>query len=269
MAIDLVDLVKSYLTPDVIQAASSHVGESSGATQKALGGIAPMLISALMNKASTSDGAQQLIRALDAGKYDGSALTNVKTLFGGGASAPGPLPGMGLLDSLLGSKLDLVRDLIARFSGVRSDSVLSLMAMAMPLVLHAIGQQRALVGSDATSLANLLGSQRSLLTGLLPAGVASALEWSGVSAGVRDAGSTVREAGANTVAAASRAAQEVTTTRAERSWFAPLAVFGALLLGLLVWLNWPGKGPVREAARGAAEVQLPGGARIAAPEGSF
>ena len=270
MAIDLVDLAKGYLTPDVLQNASSYVGESSGATQKALAGIAPTLISALMNKASTSEGAQQLTRTLDSGKYDGSALGNVKSLFGGGASAPGTLPaGMGLLDSLFGSKLDLIRDLIARSSGVRSDSALSLLAMAMPFVMHVIGQQRALVGSDASSLTDLLGSQRCLLTGLLPAGVASALGWSGVSSAVRDAGSTVREAGSTAVAAASRAAQEVTPARGERSWFAPLAVFGALLLGLLVWLNWPAKESVREAARGATELQLPGGVRLSVPEGSF
>ncbi len=41
MAIDLVDLVKGYLTPDGIQKAASHVGESNGATQKALAGIVP------------------------------------------------------------------------------------------------------------------------------------------------------------------------------------------------------------------------------------
>ena len=269
MAIDLVDLAKGYLTPEVIQSASSYIGESSGATQKALGGIVPTLLSTLMNKASTPDGAQQLIRTLDAGKYDGSALGNVKSLFGGGPSAPGTLPaGMGLLDSLFGPKLDLIRDLVARFSGVRPDSALSLLGMAMPLVMNVIGQQRALVGSDASSLANLLGSQRSLLTGLLPAGVASALGWSGVSATARDVGSTVRDTGSTAVGAASRAAEEV-TTRAERSWLAPLAVFGALLLGLLVWLNWPARESVREAARGASELQLPGGTRISVPEGSF
>ena len=268
MAIDLVDLAKGYLTQDVIQTASSYVGESSGPTQKALAGIAPTLVSALMNKASTSDGAQQLIRTLDAGKYDGSALLNAKSLFGGDASAPGALPaGTGLLDSLFGPKLDLVRDLIARFSGIRPDSALSLLAMAMPLVMHVIGQQRGLVGSDASSLADLLGSQRSLLTGLLPVGVASALG-SGVTFAVGDTGSTVREAASTAVAAASRAAQKATPV-AERTWFAPLAMFGALLLGLLVWLNWPAKESVREAVRGTTELQLPGGVRIAVPEGSF
>jgi hypothetical protein len=84
MAIDLVELVKGYLTPDVIQRAATQVGESSRATQKALAGIVPTLVGALTQTASTTDGAQQLVRMLDAGKYDGSGLRSVTSLFGGG-----------------------------------------------------------------------------------------------------------------------------------------------------------------------------------------
>ena len=68
MAVDLVDLVKRYITPDLIQKAAGYVGETSGATQKALGGIVPTLVSALVHTASTDDGAKQLARTLDTGK---------------------------------------------------------------------------------------------------------------------------------------------------------------------------------------------------------
>jgi hypothetical protein len=75
MQIDLVDLVKGYLTPDVIQQVATHVGESPVATQKALTGIVPTLVGALTNTASTNQGAQQLVRMLDDGRYDGSVST--------------------------------------------------------------------------------------------------------------------------------------------------------------------------------------------------
>src|SRR5262245_18919816 len=74
MAIDLMDLVKGHLTPDVIQQAASSVGESNGATQKALAGIVPALLAGLANTGSTSAGIQRLMGMLDTGKYDGSAL---------------------------------------------------------------------------------------------------------------------------------------------------------------------------------------------------
>ena len=73
MAVNLVELVKGYLTPDIIQKGASFVGESEPATQKAMNGIVPTLIAAMANQASTSGGAEKLSRILDTGKYDGSA----------------------------------------------------------------------------------------------------------------------------------------------------------------------------------------------------
>src|SRR5262245_58013151 len=101
MAIDLMDLVKGYLTPDVIQQVASNVGESNGATQKALAGVVPTLVAGLANTASTTDGLQQLMGLLDTGKYDGSALGNVKGFFSGGATTQNAVSaGKGILDSL-------------------------------------------------------------------------------------------------------------------------------------------------------------------------
>jgi OmpA-OmpF porin, OOP family len=77
MAVNLVELVKGYLTPDIIQKAGSFVGESETATQKAMNGIVPTLIGAFANQASTTSGAEKLIRMLDTGKYDGSGLSNL------------------------------------------------------------------------------------------------------------------------------------------------------------------------------------------------
>src|SRR5262245_51601608 len=195
MATDLVDLVRGYLTPDLIQKASGYIGESSGATQKALGGIVPTLVSALVNTASTDEGVQQVTRTLDAGKYDGSALRSVTNLFSGGMTTQNALgAGTGILDSLFGSKLGGVSDLIARFAGVRSESAMSPLALAAPLVMNVVGQQRAATGSDASTLARLLGSQKNLLTGLVPAGLGSLLGWSAVTAAAQEVGSSVASA---------------------------------------------------------------------------
>jgi OOP family OmpA-OmpF porin len=228
MAIDLVDLVKGYLTPDVIQKAAAHVGESSVATQKTLAGIVPTLVGALANTASTDDGAQQLVRMLDAGKYDGSVLNSVTSLFGGGMVTQNALSaGKGILDSLFGAKIGGVGELIARYAGVRTDSASSLLALAAPLVLHVLGRQRASIGSGASSLASLLGEQRSFLVGLVPAGLGSLLGWSGLTSGVSELGSSA-------AGAASRVTREATQAlpRVGRpSWVVPLIILGALVLG--------------------------------------
>jgi OOP family OmpA-OmpF porin len=268
MAVDLVDLVKGYLTSDIIQQAATHVGESSGATQKALAGIVPTLVGALTNLASTNDGAQQLVRMLDAGPYDGSALNNVTSLFGGGvATQIAASAGQGILDSLFGAKIGSVGDLIARFADVRTDSASSLLAVAAPLVLHVVGRQRASIGPGVSALASLLGEQRSLLTGLLPLGLGSLLGWSGRTSGASELGSSM-------AGVASRLTREVAQTASassRTSWVGPLLILSALTLSFLGWLGWPSTStePVRQAVQKISELQLPGGFRISVSEGSF
>jgi OOP family OmpA-OmpF porin len=258
MAIDLVDLVKGYLTAEIIQQAAIHVGESSGATQKALAGIVPTIVGALTNMASTHDGALQLVRLLDAGTYDGSALNSVTSLFGGGATTTqsAASAGKGILDSLFGARIGSVADLIARFADVRTDSAASLLALAAPLVLHVLGRERASIGPAVSALANLLGEQRSLLTSL-PLGLGSVLGWSPSHAGV--------------ASRLTREVAQVASSASRTSWVGPLLVLSALTLSFLGWLGWPSTSPepVAQAARKISELQLPTGFRISVPEGSF
>jgi OOP family OmpA-OmpF porin len=137
MAVNLVELVKGYLTPDIIQKAGSFVGESETATQKAMNGIVPTLIGAFANQASTTGGAEKLIRMLDAGKYDGSALNNLGSLFSGGETTRKAVTeGKDILGSLLGNKTEGLMEQIARFAGIRTGSASSLLALAVPLIMN-------------------------------------------------------------------------------------------------------------------------------------
>jgi outer membrane protein OmpA-like peptidoglycan-associated protein len=257
MAVNLVELVKGYLTPDILRKGASFVGESESSTQKAMNGIVPTLIAALANQASTTDGAERLSRVLDTGKYDGSALNNLGSLFSGGETTQKAVTeGKSILSSLFGSKTDGLVDQIARFAGIRLGSATSLLALAVPLILNLLGRQRATIGQGPAVLASLLGEQKNFLTGLLPAGIGSFLGWSGYE----------------------RARQPepayVEPKRETPSWLVPLLILGGIVVLALGWLlSRPT--PTREttvAARSAAkmaDLQLPGGLKISVPEGSF
>jgi OmpA-OmpF porin, OOP family len=257
MAVNLVELAKGYLTSDIIQKAASFVGESESATQKAMNGIVPTLIAALANQASTSGGAEKLSRILDTGKYDGSALNNLGTLFSGGETTQKAVTGgKDILSSLFGNKTEGLVDQIARFAGLRTGSASSLLALAVPLILNLLGRQRATIGQSPAALASLLGEQKGFLSGLLPTGIASFLGWSGYE----------------------RARQPepayVEPKRETPSWLMPLLILSGIVLVALAWLlSRPS--PVSEipvAARPAAkmtDLPLPGGMKVSVPEGSF
>jgi len=141
MAINLVELAKGYLTPDIVQKAASFVGESEPATQKTMNGIVPTLIAAIASQASTNSGAEKLSRMLDAGKYDGSALNNLGSLFGGGETTQKAITqSKDVLSSLFGNKTEGLADQIARWAGVRVGSASSLLALAVPFIMNLLGR---------------------------------------------------------------------------------------------------------------------------------
>jgi outer membrane protein OmpA-like peptidoglycan-associated protein len=258
MAVNLVELVKGYLTPEIIQKGASFVGESESATQKAMNGIVPTLIAAMANQASTTGGAEKLSRILDTGKYDGSALNNLGSLFSGGETTQKAITqGKDILSSLFGNKTEGLVEQIARFAGLRTGSSASLLALGVQLILSLLGRQRSTIGQSPSALASLLGEQKGFLSGLLPAGIGSFLGWTGYEA-----------------ARPRETAPYVEPKRETPSWLIPLIVLGGIVLAALGWLlSRPT--PVREttvAARPAAkmtDLQLPGGMKVSVPEGSF
>ena len=258
MAVNLVELAKGYLTPDIIQKAASFAGESESATQKAMSGIVPTLIAGLANQASTTSGAEKLSRMLDTGKYDGSALNNLGSLFSGGETTRKAVTeGKDILGSLLGNKTEGLVDQIARFAGIRTGSASSLLALAVPLIMNLLGRQRSTIGQSPSALASLLGEQKGFLSSLLPAGIGSLLGWTGYE--------TARPRETTAYVAPKRETQ---------SWFVPLLVLSGIVLAALAWLlSRPS--PVHEipvAARPAArmtDLSLPGGMKVSVPEGSF
>jgi len=257
MAVNLVELAKEYLTPDVLQKAASFVGESEPATRKAMNGIVPTLVAALANQASTTGGAEKLSRMLDGAKYDGTALNNLGSLFAGGETTQKVITqGKDILSSLFGNKTEGLADQVASSAGVRSGSASSLLALVAPLILSLLGRQRATIGQSSSALASLLGEQKNFLSGLLPAGIASFLGWSGYER-------------------ARQPEPAYAEPRRETSpWLTPLLALGAVVLIALAWL-WGRPTAVREttvASRPAGrmtDLALPGGMKISVPEGSF
>jgi OmpA-OmpF porin, OOP family len=258
MAVNLLEVVKGYLTPDIIQKAANFVGESESATQKAMTGIIPTLIAAMSNQASTIGGAEKLSRMLDTGKYDGSLLNNLGSLFSGGETTQKAITGgKDVLSSLLGNKTDGLVDQIARFAGVRGGSASSLLALAVPLIMSLLGRQRSTIAPGPAALASLLGEQKSFLVGLLPAGIASFLGWSGYDTG-----------------RSHETAASVQPKREAESWFVPLLVLSGIVLAALAWLlSRPTQIPESIVASRPTlkmtDLQLPGGMKVSVPEGSF
>jgi len=172
---NLVSMLQDQLGNVLADKASSFLGENSSNTSKALEGILPSLMGAMMGKASDSNGAGALLDLIKGGDFDGGMLSNIGGLLGGGNQSSGLLSsGASILTSLLGgdSKLGTIANLVANFSGIKQGSASSLLKVAAPLVLSFIGKQVKSKGLGASGLMSLLLGQKDNIKNAMPAALA-------------------------------------------------------------------------------------------------
>lgn len=210
------DMLKDQVGDALISQASGFLGESSANTTKAVGGILPSLMGALIDKGSNEAGAGNLIKMITDGGFDGSMLNNVAGLFSGGDSTNQlTKAGGGLLSSLLGNKLGGVVDLISSFSGVSKNSSKSLMSMVAPMLMSMIGKKVIGDKLSASGLMSLLGSQKSHVQSGMPAGLGDKLGGLlGLGSMLGGAGDALKGA-ANTAGRTARSAAHATADAVE------------------------------------------------------
>jgi OmpA-OmpF porin, OOP family len=176
MQINLLSTIKSQISDAIIQKAANFIGESDSATQNALNIALPSLLGGVSNQSSDTNSINALLGQFNEGAHDGSIFDSIGNLLGGGSATQGLLDsGESIVNGLFGNKTSSIVDWIAAFTGIKSGSVTSLMNMAAPLVMGAIGKQLSQEKLDALGLTNLLNNQKEYVEKALPSGLGSVL----------------------------------------------------------------------------------------------
>lgn len=170
MSANLLDSLKSYVTPELIAQASGALGESEGGISKAVSAALPTLLGGLLNKSGDSSVMGSVIDLATRANGDegGGLLSNLGGLLSGGNSGASGL-GAILLSMLFGNKQSGVTDMIANMAGIKSSSAGSLLGMVAPMLLGFLGKS----GTSASGLTSLLSSQKDSILGALPSGISS------------------------------------------------------------------------------------------------
>ena len=153
---DLMSLLQSQLTPEIIGQLSQQTGAAPAQTATAAEGIFSTLIGGLAKNAA-GGGAEGILGALDR-DHDGSILNDVMGLIsggGGGAAANGA----GILGHILGGQQQGAAQVISQASGVQQSGVADMMIKLAPMVMGVLAQQKQQQGAgfDASGLASMLG----------------------------------------------------------------------------------------------------------------
>ncbi len=197
MSFNLVDAAKGLFTSELVSKASSFLGESETGVSKAVSGILPTVLSGLVSKTSTHEGAGTIASMMEE-QHGSGILDNLGSFFGNDS---GSLlnKGAGLLSGLFGNTTNGVTGLISNFAGIKSSSSSSLLSMAIPAILGLLGKHSS---GGASGVASLLSSQKDNIAAAVPAGLNlnSVLgNWAGATtqakATIHNAAETVEESG--------------------------------------------------------------------------
>ncbi|WP_372801180.1 DUF937 domain-containing protein [Lutibacter sp.] len=170
----LIDLLNSDLGKNLINNASSQLGENKVKTTSAISTAIPLILGALKNNTSTQKGAEGVLGALS-NKHDGSILDNLTDVLGNKDILT---DGAGILGHIFNGKQQNVAKAVSTKSGIDMSSAMSLLKMLAPVIMGYLGKQsRQKNIEDANGVDNLLGNllgsgaqkEQSLVTQILDA----------------------------------------------------------------------------------------------------
>lgn len=246
---NLVSLIKQFLTPDIINRISAALGLDRYTTQTAIGAAVPGLLAGLLGVASQPGGAQKVADAVNQQSSSGVLGTFTSVLGQPGQSSLVD-KGSQMLGSLFGgSGQSALSSAIGKYSGLGAGESSSLLGMLAPLVMGAIGQSQGARPLDAGGITSLLSSQKDNIMSAIPSGFGNLLSGTGLFDSVKGAAQKVGATAGEGMRTAAYAAREVGDTgrraaanlSAEASsmpnwlyWAVPLVALTALAIFLFM-----------------------------------
>jgi hypothetical protein len=169
---NIVDLISSQLSGDVLGKLGGLVGGSQQQTSSATQAAVPALLEMFGKLASSRSGADQLANAM--GGLDLSMLGNLAGLLGGGnASSLGNIGGSLLTSLLGGGNLTKLIGTLASFVGSQPELMKKLLPYLAPIVLGMVAKQ--FTGRpDASGVSRLFSEQASNISAAIPKGLSLA-----------------------------------------------------------------------------------------------
>jgi len=217
MANSMLESILGMVTPDMNQALASRLGESATGVQSGLSAATATTLSGLADKASDSGFLSQITGLLGGGTGQ-NILASLPLIASSGPTGTVSDVINRFLPMVFGPQQGQVASAITQFAGLGSGSGLGLLKMAAPLVLGYFAKMHSAGSLTTSSLANALRAEAPNLKSYLPANLHSG------------ATGTVSPGPAR---AAFGTAPVVVAERSTPRWLVPLAIAGALLLGLL------------------------------------
>lgn len=169
MSLNIVDLTKDLFSSDFISKFSSQNGESESSVKKGIDASIPSVLLGLLN----NSGSSSFGSIIDLIKNFFSNPSDIASLLSSGGNADGGLLSKAgdLVKDIFGDKLGSVVSGISNYSGLKPESVNSLLATAAPATLATINAQPGADTSTTSGWLSVLNNLKPSLLAAIPAGL--------------------------------------------------------------------------------------------------
>lgn len=173
---DILGLIKDKLTDTVADKVSGFLGESPDKISGALSTAVPAVLGGIMQHAHDETDTQKIMDIVKDGGHTGEVLDDLSGLLNNFDKTQLLITiGSNIFNHFFGSKGNAVVEKLASISGIRKTSASSLLGLASPLVLGALGKIIDKEGLGVSGLGRLLNDQKDSVLGALPPAIANQL----------------------------------------------------------------------------------------------
>ena len=181
MADNLLDSLRSLITPQVVTQTASALGETEGAISKGFTAAIPSLLGAMLSRTNDQGTMSQLFGFLNDSPDDRNVLNNVSGLLNIGKTNPSlASQSTRLLGSLLGNRQSAFEGYLAEHAGIKRSSANAILGFVSPLLMLFLGNKIRKDGLTLSSFQNLLKGRSSNIYSALPSGMSTVLGLTGL-----------------------------------------------------------------------------------------
>ncbi|MBD2701440.1 OmpA family protein [Spirosoma sp. BT702] len=176
MATTLLDQLRSIFTTPSVADLARLLNEANAPVQKAVDGLLPAIVSGVVNRAQSDDGAATLNRLLTSTPFDTDPSLK-KLAENGTHRQKAAETGNQLLSELIPNQSGRLAESTAQYSGISLESATTLTGLVMSILMGYLHKQVKARNLTRAQLVALLASESDTVRGLIPAALAGSIGW--------------------------------------------------------------------------------------------
>ncbi|WP_312557331.1 OmpA family protein [Empedobacter brevis] len=158
---NIIELVKGYITPDLISKTSSELGESDSGISKAINAFIPIILGGVLEKKNSTTGLFHTIKTFGASR----GLANIST------EQQTPDTIKELIQVIFGSNAQPIISKVSEYAGISTASSSKLFDLTALTTFGSIGKEAEFNHVSESDFFSSLGGIKDKIVGLIPAGL--------------------------------------------------------------------------------------------------